>query len=206
MKFLFQLIANEFIVTIEKKAMNKTDGYLTIFAGLILLFAWGFFLYRFGPEKIIQLVGIQNSYIAAFLIAVIGGTSVFTTASFYMTIATFAAGGLNIFALALISGMGVAIGDSFFFFLGTKGRKMTSSAFRKKLNKFSGWLQKLPGWVIPIFAFAYAGFVPLPNDALMISLALGKYKFLRVIPFVFLGDLALMLTISFLAQKGLSFV
>lgn len=186
--------------------MNKITKYLTFFGIILALIAWGFFLYFVGPEKIVEFLGYQSSYAAAFIVALIGGTSVFTTASFYATIATLAAGGLNIFILAAIGGIGAALGDSFFFFLGTKGRKISTPSFQKKLNRFSKWLHKLPGWMVPLFVFVYAGFIPLPNDVMMVSLALGKYKFKKIIPFLVLGDIVLMFLISFLAQKGISWI
>ncbi|KKS92384.1 MAG: hypothetical protein UV67_C0005G0047 [Parcubacteria group bacterium GW2011_GWC1_43_12] len=186
--------------------MNKSAKYLTAFLIILALIAWGIFLYFVGPEKIVEFLGYQNSYIAAFIISLIGGTSVFTTASFYATVATLAAGGLNIFILATIAGIGAALGDSFFFFLGTKGRKMSSPSFKKRLDRFSKWLRRLPNWTIPFFAFIYAGFIPLPNDVMMISLALGKYKFRKIIPFVLAGDIVLMLIISFLAKEGINLI
>jgi len=117
-----------------------------------------------------------------------------------------AAGGLNIFILAAIAGIGAALGDSFFFFLGFKGRKISSPSFKKRLDRFSKWLRRLPNWTIPFFAFIYAGFIPLPNDVMMISLALGKYKFRKIIPFVLAGDIVLMLIISFLAKEGINLI
>jgi membrane protein YqaA with SNARE-associated domain len=186
--------------------MDRSAKYLTVFLVVFALIAWGIFLYFIGPQKIVEFLGYQNSYIAAFIIALIGGTSVFTTASFYATIATLAAGGLNIFILALIAGIGAALGDSFFFFLGLKGRNMASPSFGKKLDKFSRWLHRLPDWIIPFFVFIYAGFIPLPNDVMMVSLALGKYKFRKIIPFVILGDIVLMLAISFLAREGIDWI
>ncbi|KKS69447.1 MAG: hypothetical protein UV40_C0023G0010 [Parcubacteria group bacterium GW2011_GWA1_42_7] len=186
--------------------MNKSAKYLTAFLIILALIAWGIFLYFVGPEKIVEFLGYQNSYIAAFIISLIGGTSVFTTASFYATVATLAAGGLNIFILAAIAGIGAALGDSFFFFLGFKGRKISSPSFKKRLDRFSKWLRRLPNWTIPFFAFIYAGFIPLPNDVMMISLALGKYKFRKIIPFVLAGDIVLMLIISFLAKEGINLI
>lgn len=186
--------------------MNKLNRYFTLAIVIFILIAWGIFLYLVGPETIIQTLGVRNSYLAAFLIALIGGTSVFTTASFYATLAALAIGGLNIFILSFISAVGVALGDSFFFFLGSRGRNLSSPSFKNKLDKFSKWLYRLPGWLTPFFVFIYTGLIPLPNDILMVSLGLGKYKFKKIIPFVFLGDFVFMFLISFLSREGIKLI
>lgn len=79
-------------------------------------------------------------------------------------------------------------GDSIFFLLGRKGHSALGELTGKRLNKFSEWLGKKPGWAIPFVAYLYTSLLPLPQDILMIILGLGKAKFRYVFIAILLGN------------------
>lgn len=147
---------------------------------------WAIALIFVSPEEVIDKIGVRNSYLIVFLLAVIGGLSTITGTSFFATVATFANGGADPLLLGLIGGIGIFLSDSVFFFLAQQGAKVLKekeNSFRSKLLKS---IEKIPHWFVGIFVFLYVGFSPLPNDILMIALAIGKVRYSKIaLPILF---------------------
>jgi len=147
---------------------------------------WAITLIFISPEEIIEKIGTKNSYFIVFLLAVIGGLSTITGTSFFASIATFANGGADPLLLGLIGGIGIFISDSVFFFLANQGTKAITekeNSFRSKILKS---VEKIPHWFIGVFVFLYVGLSPLPNDILMIALALAKIRYSKIaLPILF---------------------
>ncbi|MFK7779801.1 MAG: hypothetical protein QM490_01525, partial [Candidatus Gracilibacteria bacterium] len=101
--------------------MKKKYKALSIFL-LILLFIimWSWALTFYSPEEIVAYIGINEGYFLVFLISIIGGVSTVTAISFYTTIMTLIVGGLNLFIVGVLVGIGATIGDSIFFYMGLK--------------------------------------------------------------------------------------
>jgi|GEM_PF-308295 len=87
-----------------------------------ILLAWTVLLWTVGPEQMVSYIGVQNGYLIGFFLATFGGMSTLSSASYFATIITLAAGGLNPYLLAVVAGFGLLIGDSLFFYLGKSGR------------------------------------------------------------------------------------
>ncbi|HUT21828.1 MAG TPA: VTT domain-containing protein [Candidatus Bipolaricaulota bacterium] len=169
---------------------------------MTLLIAWSVFIYFVDPVKIIDLIGVQNSYIFGFLISVFGGLTTFTATSFIATLVTLALGGVNPWLLGLFAGLGLAISDSVFYYFGKKGSEVISKKTEKRLSKFFAWLKKQPEWLIQILVFLYIGFTPLPNDIVTISLSFSRFPYKKFIIPVFFGDLTFATLVSVAASFG----
>jgi hypothetical protein len=170
-----------------------------IIASAILLIAlWAVLLIFVSPTEIIENIGVQNAYIIIFLLAVIGGLSTLTGSSFFVTLATFASGGADPFLLGIIGGLGIFISDSIFFFLANQGVKVfdeKESLFRVKILRL---IEKVPQWLLGVFVFIYVGFTPLPNDILMLGLALGKVRYRSVALAILAGSFSIALITAFI--------
>src|SRR3989344_5240687 len=164
------------------------------------------FLFYVHPARIILAIGVNNIYIATFLLAIIGGVSAFTATSFYTALFAFALGGANLFLLALFSAPGVLIGDLIFWYLGYKGKAVVKPVIGRIIEKLSSWLLTKPRWLIPIGVYIYTGFLPLPGEFLMVLLALLGISFKRVLIPTILGNFTLALIVSSSAVYGLAFV
>ncbi len=184
--------------------MKKTLTKKRIIFGSLLLFiiTWGILLYFYKPSGIVNLMGVRNGYILIFIIAIFGGVSSFTSASFFTTLITLAIGGLNPFFLGIVGGIGVTVGDSLFFYFGYNGRSLIPKRVLKKIDRFSRWISTRHNWFVPVVAFVYAGLTPLPNDILMVSLAVANIKYKRIVIPVLLGNMFLVTVVAFLAVKG----
>jgi membrane protein YqaA with SNARE-associated domain len=178
-----------------------TRKHATFVLLLAFFVAWGYLLSTYEPEEIVHFLGITNVYFVVFLASIIGGVSTIFAGSFYATIITFALGGLDPFALGFFAGIGATIGDSIFFYFGLKGRDVLSGRWREKAMIFSAWLQRQNRPVVTIVIFLYAGFTPLPKDLLVVALAIGDYRYRKMIPPLLLGNICLVSLISYFILK-----
>ena len=158
---------------------------------------------RFGSDGLIEKIGARNSYLIMFVVAFFGGFSAWSSISFLATLITFSIGGLNPIYLGVIAGGALAMGDGLMFYVGSKGRELIVGKWGRKLKRFSGFVEKKFSKIIPFIAYAYIGLTPLPNDFLIIFLAMIKYPLKKMYVPIILGDLTFALLVSILASKGI---
>jgi len=183
---------------------HKTKNIIIVSGVITLIISLLIFLYYFSPEEIVSKIGVNNSYLILFFISFFGGFSAFGAFSFFATIITFVTGGLNPLYVGLIAGASLATGDLIMFFLGIKGREAIKGKLKVRLDKLSKKVTTKTEKFIPFIIFIYIGLVPLPNDILILFLAMIKYKPKKVIIPLILGDFAFTLLLSFLSFKGIS--
>lgn len=157
----------------------------------------------YGPQELINTIGIKNGYIAIFILATTSGFSSLTAFGFYSTVATFSLAGLNPLIVGILGGLGVTIGDSVFFYLGIKGRKLVKGNFKNILIKSSNFIEKSNKITVSIIIFLYSMFAPLPNDILGIVLALSKYPFKYYLPIILIGNIVYITLISISSIYGI---
>lgn len=185
-----------------KEYNKKLIGFLVLVVFLISLIA---LLYFINPEEIVNKIGVRNGYIITFVVSLFGGFSAGGSISFISLLITFVAGGMNPVYLGLVAGTSLAIGDMIIFYAGSKGRELVRGKWDKKIDKIANvfkkrkWLEK----IIPIIAYLYMGFVPLPNDVLILFLAAIKYPVKKMNGIIILGDITFALMITILAAKGI---
>jgi len=176
------------------------------FAILLAIALWSSLIYFVEPADIVARLGVYNSALVVFFIAVTGGMSMFTTSSLYFAIVTFAIGGVHPMVLGVVAGVGTAIGDSIFYYLGYRGRLAISAEntgkWQRRLIRFEEWLSGKSDRVVMASIFLYSIFAIFPNDVLAVSLGLARYRFPKVIIPLLLGNTILLTAIAFLAASG----
>lgn len=183
---------------------KKLRRYL-IFAGfLIFIIIWILILNFISPDSIVAKIGVGNSYIILFLISAIGGVSSVSASSYYLAVSVFASGGLNPLFLGLVGGVGVTIGDSLFFYLGRKGKEISSKKIHEKTNKWKKWINKSPKAFMPFLIYIYVGFTPAPNDLMTVPLGFMDYPYKRLIIPLLLGNITATVLISYISIYGVS--
>jgi membrane protein YqaA with SNARE-associated domain len=156
------------------------------------------------PEEILNTIGIKNGYILAFVVSFFAGFSAFTAVSFYSVLIAFVSGGLNPWLLALIAGTSLALGDMFLFYFGLKGRDMISGKVDRAISKMAHYFtHHKREKFIPLFAYLYISFIPLPNDWLLIFLASIRYPQKKMNIIIILGDYTHVSVLTFLIKKGI---
>lgn len=168
---------------------------------LILITMGWILLFRYvTPEEIVEKLGVQNTYLVAFVVALLCGFSSFTGSTFYLLIGTLAYGGANPILLGLVGGVGLCISDSLFYYIVTKGRHVIDRHWVKLSSWIKEKLERAPKWAINSFVFVYSGFFPVPNDVMTAALAVGGTPFMRIAPYLFAGDIVSTMLLAFLAQ------
>jgi len=166
------------------------NNWLQRHYALILILAFlvtlnGIFYYV-GPGQIVDVVGVDNTYLYVFLLAAIGGLSTLSGTVLYSSLITFAAGGVSPLLLGFAAGVGLFISDSIFFFLAKRGTKSVPASWQPWLTKWNNLVTRYPRWAVILFIFFLLGFTPMPNDVLMIILALTGFTYRELI-LAFLG-------------------
>lgn len=180
---------------------KKLKKYLVVLFIFVFIILWIVILYNFPPEKIVEKIGIENGYIVAFLVALFGGVTSLTGSSYYIVIATLAAGGLSPLALGLVGGIGATISDSVFFLFGKKASEALIEDKKEKIKKLTKWLKKKSKFLISLISFVYIGLSPFPNDVLMLALGILGYKYKALLPIIFLGEVTATIIASYLGSS-----
>lgn len=158
-------------------------GFLVFAVLSFSVAAWVILLRYLSPTELVTSIGINNGYLVAFFVALLGGTSSLTGVSFVAVIATLAAGGLNPFLLALFAGVGIAVSDSMFFWIGRNAHDAIDSPLTHQyLEKISIWINDRSRLVVGIFIYIYTALTPLPTDILttILGLAHQPYRFVAI--------------------------
>lgn len=170
---------------------------IAIWILIICLICWSVTLFFIDVGAFIEAIGIQNMYVSLFLIAAVSGTSFLTSASFYAVFFAYVTTGLvNPIVMGIVGGLGMSIGDSLFFIVAYKSVNIMQIENNKFYMKIYDFVAKLPNWGVYVFTFLYAAFVPIPNDILMITLGILKFKYNRIIPIIIAGNITLLTLIA----------
>ena len=190
------------IITPERK--NRVRRIL-IFSALAIFLVFIILIVSYiSPEEIVNKIGIRNGYIVAFIASFFGGFSAFTTVSFYSILIAFVSGGLNPVLLSLIAGASLSLGDIFLFYFGRKGRDMISGKLDREINRLAYFFSRRNlEKHLPLFAYIYISFIPLPNDWLLLFMASIKFPQKRMNLIIVLGDFTHAAILTFLTTKGI---
>jgi hypothetical protein len=186
------------------KIVMTLKKYWVLLAVVGFLVGISVLLFFISPTKIVEFVGVRNSYIVVFLLAAIGGLSTFTSTSFFTAIATFSTGGSNPLLLGLFGGIGIFISDTIFFYLANYGKTSVPESWNTRIEKISNWTKKFPKWVTYVFIYLYIGFTPFPNDLLMIALVVAGYTYRRIAFIVLIGSITIATVVAYLARLGVA--
>lgn len=170
---------------------------------VLLILAWSLLLYLTGPAELVEAIGVRNGYILGFLVAAIGGVSTVTSISFYSVVTALAAGGLNPFLLGLVMGTGVTIGDSLFFYLGRTGRRTLPDKIQYHVDQALEWAYDQRRGTIHVLIFAWAAFMPLPNDLITIPSGMSKLRAVEILPFILAGNITFTTLLALVMQSGI---
>lgn len=180
--------------------MTNRSEKAVIVSFLLAVLAWSVLLYFVKPVAIVNFIGVSNSYVAIFIIALLGGASTFATTTTYAAVITLALGGVNVFALSLVAGAGATLGDGLFFYFGLKGRRYVYGRLEEIINRIALWLRQRSRWFLPLAVYLYSGFAPTPNGLMILTLALSGYQYKKIFLPNLLGNATFMLLLSLFAK------
>ena len=180
----------------HEMSMQWIKQHYTLITILVFLVVLNGFFYFHNPQDIVERIGIRNTYVLSFCIAAIGGLSTVTGTVLYSALVTFAAGGSAPWLLGISGGLGIFVSDSIFFFLARLSVQHIPKDKKKWVYKIQKLVSKYPVWKMLIVVYAYLGFLPLPNDILMIALAMTNITYSKLCPIILLGSISFALVTS----------
>lgn len=172
---------------------------------ILFLIVWAIALSKINIHMLALKLSDSSAYLVAFLAALLGGVSVFTSSSYLATLVILSSGSANPALIALAAGTALTLGDILFYFFGRQGRKALPPRFKEVFERAAKVLRKRPAWQFYIFTYLYTGLTPLPTDVLMLLTSFLEYPFRRVIVPLFFGNVTLVLVIYGLVRLGLDF-
>ena len=186
--------------------MKSSKQTYAFFITIILVLAgWILFFNYISPEELVQKIGIKNVYLASFILSVVGGFSSITGTSVYAAITAIAHSGVvNPLVLGVISGLGIFLSDSLFYFIARYGHETivrTTEHWKRIFGKIRRWVRFAPDWLLYTGVLLYSAFSPLPNDIILAVLAVSGHSYRQFAPFLFVGDLTLMFLLTQFADR-----
>ena len=171
-----------------------------VFLVLLFFFILTIFIFTiFEPEKVVENIGIGNTYLIIFIVGVIAGFSFLVSHNFLILYIAFISAGVNPIILGLLGSIGITIGDFLAYAVGFFGRNSIEDPRKnKKIKKLSKWIEKQNKYTIFGFIYLYSGFFIFPKDILCGALGFVEYPIKKIVIPLFLGNLSYNLGIAFL--------
>lgn len=122
------------------------------------------------------------------MIAIIGGLNIFVPIPAVTLTPVFTASGLYLPFVILALTAGTLIADYIGYLFGNVSRPLLYNQYPKIIAWLENKITTKPTLLIPI-TFLYAAFIPLPNEVLVIPLAVLGIKFRRILLPLIFGNL-----------------
>lgn len=128
-----------------------------------------------------------GGYPALFVAAVISGFNLAVPVPLISFYGAIVAAGLHPWATIAVISVGMACADALGFALGNAAREMDRSERLRKWLKTDALARQSPGLIVAFVSF-YAAFVPLPNEIIVVPLALAGVRAFHILPGVLIGN------------------
>jgi len=156
--------------------------FATVFVGAVL------FAHSLATDPGIQLAVAEFGYLGVITAGVIAGLNAFFPVPAATLTPLFVGAGLSLPLIVLSLAIGTLIADFTGFALGHLSRTIVAKRYPRTSAFFADLYQRRRKLVLPV-AFLYAAFVPFPNEAILIPLALAGARFSLLLIPLFLGNL-----------------
>jgi membrane protein YqaA with SNARE-associated domain len=138
-------------------------------------------------DMVVSLVE-RLGYVGVLLTGIVAGLNTIVPLHAATFTPLFIGAGLTIPLIILTLAVGTLIADSIGFALGHVSRDIIEDKYPKLFNFFTTLATEHSRWVVPI-VILYASFVPFPNEALLIPLALAGVAYKRLILPLIVGNI-----------------
>jgi membrane protein YqaA with SNARE-associated domain len=168
---------------------QKKNKILIQIIGIILLVVVIIWINQYATEhELIKEVARKFGYIGVFFGAAISGFNLIVPIPIITFLPFFIEIGLNTAVLIAIIAVGMTFGDAIGYLIGRTGRDVISNKKGKLFIRIQT-LKKRHEFLPYILLFIYASFAPIPNEPLVIPMALLGFKFKYMFIALLLGNL-----------------
>ena len=159
--------------------------------GLIIIGIWVAALYLANyianNDTARNLVG-QFGYLGIFVVSIVAGLNVFVPIPAATFVPVFTAAGLWIPLIIIVLALGTTIADMIGYFIGRLSKEFAEENYPRTYSRLLFLSEEHHNLILPLL-FLYAAFVPFPNEAIIIPLALIGFKFRKFLIPLILGNL-----------------
>jgi uncharacterized membrane protein YdjX (TVP38/TMEM64 family) len=172
--------------------------YGAVLAAIAFILFWAVLLIVIPPGTITDFVGVENSYLIAFLITLIAGFSSFSGSAAYATVIELARSGANPLWLGIAGGVGLFLSDSLFYLVIEKGYESIHDRFPKLFTYIHHLIEWLPDAAAFLFVYILFAIGIIPNDLILLALLIAGYQYRKFWPFLLAGNITFMIVLSYL--------
>jgi len=144
---------------------------------IVLILTGSFFLAAYVRDSVAaQALVSQFGYIGVLMLAVVSGLNAFIPIPAATFTAVFTAAGLTLPLIVVMLVLGTIIADFTGYIFGRWGRELITHKYPRTHRTVTSAAQKHRRW-LPFLITGYAAFIPFPNEAVIIPLALSGIRF-----------------------------
>lgn len=163
---------------------KRTVQLLITVAAIVTIFIAAMFAASHIREDaaVIELVN-QFGYLGILIVSIIAGINIIVPIPAAVFVPIFTAAGYPLWAIITTIVVGTVIADSVAYVIGRAGKESVEAHYPKTYERLLHINEHHHKWILPV-VFLYATFIPIPNEALMVPLALMGFKYrVLIIPF-----------------------
>lgn len=180
---------------------KKTTHLLGLIVGILAIFIFALFLADFVSQNgaAQDIVG-KFGYIGIALIALVSGFNLIFPIPVVFFVPVFTAAGYPLWGIIVAMAVGITIADSIGYLIGSLGHTYTKNNYPTVFRTLEGLKEKHRKLILPL-VFVYAAIAPLPNELIMIPLAVLGFRYrVLIVPFI-LGTLVYVTLVAYGAQN-----
>ncbi len=160
---------------------------------LILVFSFALYVaYLAQGNDAVKNAVLQYGYVGIFILAFVTGFNLVVPVPAIAFMPLFLEAGLDFWITIAIITVGITLADSIAYLIGGVGHDVLthSEKYKKKGSMFQRLLKlkKKHPYAPLVFLSVYSVIAPLPNELMVIPLALLGYRYLHIFPIVFVGN------------------
>ncbi len=136
---------------------------------------------------IVQEVVQSYGYFGVLIASVISSINPIVPIPAVTFVPVFISAGLNFWPIVIVLVLGVTLGDTIGYFIGRAGFTVLSGHMTQYMEKIEKWRERYPR--APLFIlFLWTLISPMPNEILVIPLALAGYSLKKLLPILLVGN------------------
>lgn len=177
----------------KMKVSLTTVLKLCFTAGVIVAAVWLSMLVR--ENDVVQLLVRDFGYLGLFIASVVSGFNLIAPIPIISFTPLFVGSGLTLISTVVVISLGLTAGDALGFGIGYLGREIKNPAVARRVARME--LARDRNRFLPlVILFFYAALAPLPNEILVIPMALAGYRFRQIIPITLAGNFVFNLLVA----------
>ncbi len=165
-----------------------TSGFLALLTLVIIIISALFLADYISNSSEIQMLVARFGYFGITVVAIVAGLNVIVPIPAASLVPIFTTSGLWLPLIITALTIGTIIADYIGYILGQLSSRAIDTRYKKSLTYYKSLYEKYKRFLLPII-FIYSAFVPFPNEALLIPLALLGVKFRSIFIPLLVGDL-----------------